>query len=297
MDNWLSVNYRAYSKVYLIYGLIFALNLGGLVIFSIYYCKSKYSLEYLIEDDPDIDLTGLESFSFSKEYDIEYFLSVSNLGTTGRLYLNCYTGKCHYEKTYSCIETRCHGSGDDEECEDNQTTCTSTYSEKEYSCSNECRRSRSSSCGRSYCHSSKSNYYYDYSSCSNDDDSKNMDYPKSCNAENLILYWGNSSENRLYYRRTNNTNYKTLSYLNNAVTANESCPIGTKMCGILDNLGNKLCYPNYLKCPLNYITTNKSDSNYTRYGSASLLKKMYILPMKQLKMEKLLEDYLSTVIY
>ena len=69
------------------------------------------------------------------------------------------------------------------------------------------------------------------------------------------------------------------------------------MCGILDNLGNKLCYPNYLKCPLNYITTNKSDSNYTKYGSASLLKKMYILPMKQLKMEKLLEDYLLTVIY
>jgi hypothetical protein len=154
-----------------------------------------------------------------------------------------------------------------------------------------------SSCGSYDCHSHKSSYYYDYSTCSHDDDSKNMDYPKSCNAENLILYWGNSSGNRLYYRRTNNTNYKTLSYLNNAVTANESCPIGTKMCGILDNLGNKLCYPNYLKCPLNYITTNKSDSNYTRYGSASLLKKMYILPMKQLKMEKLLEDYLLTVIY
>ena len=107
MDNWLTVHSRAYSKVYLMCDILFILNLGGLVIFSIYYCKSKYSLEYLIEGDPDIDLTGLQNFSFSKEYDIDYSLSVSNLGTTGKLYFNCYTSKCHYEKTYRCTKTRC----------------------------------------------------------------------------------------------------------------------------------------------------------------------------------------------
>ena len=268
MDSWLSVHSHAYSKVYLIYGLLFALNIGGLVIFSIYYCKSNYSLEYLIEDDPDIDLSGLKSFSFTNAYDLEYSLGISNLGTTGRLYLHCYTGKCHYEKTYRCKKTRCTGSGDDEKCEEYETTCTDTYSEKDHGCSGQCRRSKSSSCGSSYCYTSRSGYYYDYSTCSSDDNSKNIEYPKSCDAENLVLYWGN-----LYYRRANNTEYKTLSYLNSAVTANESCPMGRKMCGILDDLGNKLCYPQYLPCPLNHISTNRSGFNYSNYGSANLLKK------------------------
>jgi len=42
------------------------------------------------------------------------------------------------------------------------------------------------------------------------------------------------------------------------------------MCGILDNLGNKLCYPEYLNCPLNYITTNKSNANYSDVGWVEL---------------------------
>ena len=273
MDSWLSVHSYTYSKVYLIYGLLFVLNIGGLVIFSIYYCKSNYSLEYLIEDDPDIDLTGLKSFSFEKTNDVEYSLDVSNLGNTGRLFLHCYTGKCHFKKNYRCTETRCTGRGDDEKCREYETICTDTYSEKEYTCSNECRRSKSSSCGRSYCYSTESDYHYDYSSCSSDDNSKNIENPKSCEAENLVLYWGNSSWNKLYYRRVNNTEYKTLSYLNSAVTANESCPMGRKMCGILDDLGNKLCYPQYLPCPLNHITTNRSNFNYSNYGSVNLLKK------------------------
>ena len=142
-----------------------------------------------------------------------------------------------------------------------------SYSEKDYDCSKECRRSKASSCGESFCHPEYSYYYYS-SSCSHDDDSKSIKYPKSCNAENLILYWG-----KLYYNIINNTDYKTFSYLNSAVTANESCPIGKKMCGILDNLGNKLCYPQFLDCPLNYITTNTLISNYKNFGSAKLLEK------------------------
>ena len=266
MDSWLSVHSQAYSKVYLIYGLLFAWNLGSLIIFSVFYCKSKYSLEYLIEDDPDIDLTGLKNFSFTKAYDVEYSLGISNLGTTGKLYLNCFTGKCHYEYSYSCTTTRCSGSGSERECETVDDTCYESYSKEDHLCSEQCRRSGASSCGRDYC----SLDHYDDSSCSHDDGSKSIEHPKSCNAENLILYWGNSTENKLYYKRVNNTRYKTLSYLNSAVTANESCPNGTKMCGILDNLGNKLCYPEYLNCPLNYITTNLSDSNYRYYGSVKL---------------------------
>ena len=74
----------------------------------------------------------------------------------------------------------------------------------------------------------------------------------------------------MYYQRQNNTKYKKYSYLNSAVPPNESCPTGKKMCGILDNLGNKLCYPKSLDCPLNYITTNKSELKYSTYGSTSL---------------------------
>ena len=269
MDSLLSVHSQAYSKVYLIYGLLFALNLGGLIIFTVFYCKSKYSLVYLIEDDPDIDLTGLKSFSFTKASDLDYHLGKSNLGTIGRLYLNCFLGKCYYEESYSCTRTTCTGSGSERECETESDTCYKTYSNEDYHCSEQCRRSGKDSCGRDYCVSDD----YKKSSCSHDDGSKSIEHPKSCNAENLILYWGNSTENKLYYDRVNNTDYKKLSYLNSAVTTNESCPNGTKMCGILDNLGNKLCYPNNLDCPLNYITTNKSDSNYSDYGSAKLINK------------------------
>ena len=45
------------------------------------------------------------------------------------------------------------------------------------------------------------------------------------------------------------------------------------MCGILDNLGNKLCLPQNESCPLNYITTNKLDLKYSYYGSANLATK------------------------
>jgi len=273
MDNWLTVHSKAYSKVYLLCDLLFVLNLGGLIIFSIYYHKSKYFLEYLIEDDPDIDLTGLKTFSFTRESDLEYSLSISNLGTTGNLYLNCYAGTCYYKKTYKCTKTRCYGSDDDERCEDYETTCTDIESQKEHSCSNQCRKSGLSSCDSSYCYTSKYDFYFDRSYCSHYENSKTIEYQESCNAENLILYWGNSFLDKLYYRRTNNTDYKTLSYLNSAVTANESCQIGKKMCGILDNLGNKLCYPQYLDCPLNYITTNISDCNYTKYESTKLKNK------------------------
>ena len=64
MDEWLTVHSTAYSKVYFLYGLVFAINLGALVVLSINYCKSTYSLEFLEENDPDIDLTGLKGFSF-----------------------------------------------------------------------------------------------------------------------------------------------------------------------------------------------------------------------------------------
>ena len=272
MDNWLTVHSQAYTKVYLIYGILFALNFIGFIIFTIYSVKSSGSLELLKEDDPDIYCPGLKSFSFTEEYgNLEYATGMPNLGTTGRLYLNCYTGECRYMTNDTCIQQRCYTDDwNNTICEDYIDYCINYTTYTEYSCSNQCRKSKSRKCGISYCSPKSSSYKYSSSSCSNDDNSKNTTHPKSCNAENLILYWGNTSENKLYYKSVNNTDYKKISYLNNAVTAKESCPPGKKMCGILDNLGNKLCYPEYLDCPLNYITTNKSDANYSDVGWVEL---------------------------
>ena len=275
MDNWLTVHSQAYTKVYLIYGVLFGLNLLGFIIFSIYSAKSNASLELLKENDPDIYCPGLKSFSFTEEpANLEYATGMSNLGTTGRLYLNCYTGKCRYMKNSTCTRRRCYTNRWNETiCEDYTDYCINYTTYSEYKCSNQCRKSKSNSCGSSYCSPKYSSYKYYSSSCSNENDSKNISSPKSCNAENLILYWGNASGNKLYYRSVNNTDYKKISYLNNAVTANESCPVGKKMCGILDNLGNKLCYPEYLNCPLNYITTNKAAANYSDVGWVELKNK------------------------
>ena len=108
MEDWLSVHEHAYGKVYLLYILLFTTNIFALIFLTVNYCLSKYSLEYFKEDDPDIDLTGLKGFSFSQishdEHD-EYSPTMSNLGTTGKLYFDCYKGSCTYEKSYRCEKT------------------------------------------------------------------------------------------------------------------------------------------------------------------------------------------------
>lgn len=262
MEDWLSVHSHAYSKVYFIYGLVFAVNLGALVILSINYCKSTYSLSLLEENDPDIDLTGLKGFSFESYSNMEYSPEMSNLGTTGRLYLDCFLGKCEYKERYTCYKESCTGTGKNKKCHEYKTTCTRYFTEKKYSCSSNCRIMKSKTC--STCPSIYGVSLYS-SSCSRDEDTKTIDTTyQSCNADNLVMFWKSS-----YYRRSNRTDYKRFTYLNSAVTANESCPTGTKVCGILDNLGNKFCYPQFEDCPLNYITLDNSNSSYI-YESATI---------------------------
>ena len=41
--------------------------------------------------------------------------------------------------------------------------------------------------------------------------------------------------------------------MNNVVLSNETCSYKMKMCGIIDEFGNKLCLPEEDECPLNYI--------------------------------------------
>ena len=271
MDDWLSVHSHAYSKVYLLYGLVFTVNLAALVVLSINYCKSTYSLEFLEENDPDIDLSGLKSFSFDPKINSEYFDGMSNLGDTGKLYFDCFSGECEYKRTYSCTKEKCTGSGKNKKCTKYQAKCTNYYWKDSYKCSENCREFKSTSCSFSYCPSpsSSSSSYYS-TKCKRNEETKKIDSTiQSCNADNLIMFW-----NSTYYRRSNRSSYKSYTYLNSAVPANESCPTGKKVCGILDNLGNKFCYPEYLDCPLNYISLD-SNSSYTLDYSEIGNKKIY----------------------
>ena len=140
-------------------------------------------------------------------------------------------------------------------CEDVEGTCSSYSTYDEYRCSRECRESKQSSCGTNYCDST-SKGYYSSSSCRHDEDLEDNGYSKSCTADNVIYNWRN-----YYYHRSNATNYGSHKYLDSAVPANETCPAGKKQCGILDNLGNKLCYYESEKCPINHVTLKKPESN------------------------------------
>lgn len=260
MDSLLSVHSRAEPKVCVFFIILIIIDLAALIIFTVNYCFSKYSLDYLIENDPDIDLTGLRGFSFIERGNEPYSPSISNLGTTGKIYFDCYEGKCKYEKKYTCEKTRCTGSGEKKKCEKYKTTCYDYKTRSNDECSNTCRKKKEDykdGCGLTVCGSYYNNYHYYSSSCSRDEDDDYYSSDGSCDADNLILYW-----KYLFYRRENNTNYKKYTYLNSAITANESCPLGKRECGILDDLGNKYCLPTSEKCPINYITFQDGEFGY-----------------------------------
>ena len=83
MESCLIVHPKAYSKFHVFYTVIFATNLIALCLMTINYCMSSYSLKYYEEEDPNIDLTGIKSFHFSRGAIQEYNPYTSNLGTTG----------------------------------------------------------------------------------------------------------------------------------------------------------------------------------------------------------------------
>ncbi len=257
MENLLKVNIKAYNKVYTFYYIILIINiiLFGLITFN--YCQSYYFFSYMEEKDPDIDLTGLKSFYFEKSLNkYEYSPEMSNLGNTGSIYLDCYLGECTYEEFDTCTDDN-----------GREYSCSSYYSIEEHFCSDVCRQSKDKSCSYA-CYEGYDHFYK--SSCYRYDNYDNFLTPKSCNADNLILNWKNYN-----YIRINATDYGNYTYLNSAVPFNESCPEGKKMCGILDNLGNKLCYPLFEICPINFITFNESEiKNFSFYNSTKIKDKI-----------------------
>ena len=205
------------------------------------YCLIRYKL-YLQENDPDIYLTGISELSFNYSSNrIEYLPDEPNLGTTGELIYDCYSGKCKYK-------------GDTGER-------SSYYYRVCYGGSKSCRLGKQTS------------------KCSH---TKNDDYSseKSCYAYNAIYYWKGKT-----YRRKNMTNYGkyTYSYLDtvSVISANQSCPKTRKQCGILDNLGQKLCYPNNIECPINYITKDIKNDSKTDYKELNISGTIYYYTNKK----------------
>ena len=246
MEEILQSKKESYNKVYILYSIIFSINIILWIISTVNYCRSVYSLNYIEENNPDIDLTGISSFEFISRNFMEYSDGMSNLGTTGKIFFDCYEGECYYKKRYSCRKKRNY--------------CYYHTSYNEHSCSLDCRLNEKEECESHYCKTFYNDYSFYYSSCSRDKDTSEVTKEKSCYADNLVLFWRG-----LYYERINNTFYGAYTYLNSAVTAKETCPEGKKFCGILDDLGNKLCYPNFENCPINFITLDASKINNYNY--------------------------------
>ena len=260
MDNYF--NFRSGSpKVnwYLrivILGYFISFILSTLIYFIIH-----NKLIILEEKDPDIDLSGIKDIRFiTSNKRQEYRPEVTNLGETGELILDCYTGYCiawtdiYYESTrkvasYDCSQ-KCSGIKD-------RCTCYDVYLKEKFS-------------GCSF----KENDKYSRA--------------KFCYVYNLIFYW----KEKLYEidKVVGEKSYdgSSYSYINNAVKANESCPKGRRMCGILDNLGNKLCYPPYYECPINYITKDIKDDNISDYNELNINGNKYYYTNKKTETGKVL---------
>ena len=267
MDECLIVHSRAISKVYIFYIFVFAINIISFIIGTVNYCLSRYSLKYLEENDPDIDLTGIKSFSFNyipSKANNEYYYGITNLGNTGKIYLVCYKGVCKYYTEYDCSKTVCEEDEYGEEtCWEETDTCKKSKSFDDISASRECRTSKS--CSRSSCggttYYNQETYYYSGCHCDTDKNAKNIGGDKSCNADNLIFNF-----EYYYFSKENATkDFTKYSYLQSAVTKNESCSEGKKFCGYLDDLGNKLCYDENEECPMNIITSNETNYTYLEY--------------------------------
>jgi hypothetical protein len=254
MEDLLKVHQKAYNKVYVFYFIILSLNAILFILVTVNYCLSFYTFNYREENDPDIEITGIQSFNFVSSLDsFEYSPGMSNLGNTGKIYLDCFVGECAFSYTYDCSD------------EDGSATCTEYEYYEDHGCSDECRKTRFYECSKSFCYG-KSRYHYEGNKCHRYDDDDELTNTNSCNADNLILNW-----KELFYSRNNATSYGKYTYLNSAIESNESCPYGKRNCGILDEFGNILCLPTYEECPINLVTTNINEiSGYSGYHSTKV---------------------------
>ena len=226
----------------------------------------------------DIYITGLKSFSFIKNSEIiPYKYGISNLGKTSKLEFSCYLGYCQIDKDispiyqtyawyYNFFSSKINNiKNEDENSHKNMNNDLKTFYHEnngydnsyrdilDYDCSKDCAINK-----KKYCYSCSSKYDETEGLCKYMDND-NYSSSKYCFAKHLILKWKGH-----LYSHENATNENT-SYINSAVLPDEECPKNQKLCGILDNYGNKLCISNTEDCPINKIVVSEIeplDYNY-----------------------------------
>ena len=157
----------------------------------------------------------------------------SNLGLTGRLILDCYSGTCPVEYYY-------YDSSSESLSYDYDFVLDFSSSKQ---CSQENNKEKCL-CDDSY--DGKIGY------CSKKYDN-NYEDGKFCYADNVIYFW-KGKKYEIYKK-------EVFTYYKNAVSKDEECPPERKFCGYIDDQENKLCISSNSSCPINYISENKSNEN------------------------------------
>ena len=209
--------------------IMILLGIVIIILIIILFVKRPKELKGINGDD--ITISYFSSLNFSEIDSLPvYSESGSNLGSAGRLILDCFTGLCQVEDYY---------------LDDYDDTIYYDKDVIDYNCSKQCSYNISKKCN---CDDS---YKWSIGECSRlYDDS--YDERKYCYADNIIYNW----KGKKYDPEKKNV----LTYYNNAKLKEEECPIGTVNCGIIDDNENKLCISSG-NCPINYFSDNKLNSN------------------------------------
>lgn len=247
--------------------MLFIFFLGFLILGVQFICYYKAPNIYNFEEnDPDIIISLIKDIQFRENYNIKYYNPKnSNLGTTGKVYYRCYFGNCTKTIKRICEKEFCYSGSNDEypssnnfdfkknfllrklsSCHMGEYDCSYTEGHYEHDCSEECSTIYDKSRTQSYCKSCPINYDKSSGECIKRNNLSNFINGGYCQTDNLIYFWKG-----LYYERTFLD--KNYTYIKNVFTPNEECPLGLKVCGILDKLGNKLCIPKNEICPINFI--------------------------------------------
>ena len=230
------------SKIEKIFSIIILLlTITQIVLIILIRVKRPKKLsEFQVED---IFVPGLVSFDFIEDKTIPEHPN-SNLGTTGKLILNCYFGNCTQEIFHEQYKIICD---DDDDCYEANQSWTEYRKIIERSCSEQCYEFKKNNC-------SCDEPYNEEGICEEKFDDEYME-GKICYADNEIYFWKG--------KKIHNVNISNFSYLSDIILNDEECPEGTKNCGIIDGNGNELCIKSNLKCPLNYISENKLNNGFS----------------------------------
>ena len=196
----------------------------------------------------DISMMGLESFDFIENRTISEYPN-DNLGVTGKLILDCYTGTCIHEIYHEEVSESC----DDKYCNRDVYRWTEYRQIIDHYCSEQCYETGNEKCNCSEPYNKIGTCKYK----TNDE----YEEGKVCYAYNIIYFW----KGKKYIKKDN---YYSYIY-DDIILKDEECSEGNKNCGIIDDNGNELCIKTYLNCPINYISENKlnNDSSLVLIGN------------------------------